>query len=160
MPPQFTPMQLGRSRGPFSHPDWVFEIKWDGFRALAYSDRDGVRLVSRNDNVFKCFPDLCDGLHRELRGRRCVLDGEIVCLDGQGRPQFRDVLFRRGEPRFYAFDILWGQHAWSDDETERYRFRNGEDLRYVPLLERKMRLRAVVPRHADWLLYCDHVDGD
>jgi bifunctional non-homologous end joining protein LigD len=77
-------MPLGRARVPFSHPDWLFEVKWDGFRALAYSDADGVRLVSRNGNTFKSFPHLCDGLVRELRGRRCVLDGEIVCLDTGG----------------------------------------------------------------------------
>jgi bifunctional non-homologous end joining protein LigD len=158
--PQFHPMPLGRAHAPFSAPDWLFEVKWDGFRALAYSDENGVRLMSRNGNVFKSFPELCDGLAHELRGRRCVLDGEIVCLDSNGKPQFRDVLFRRGEPRFCVFDILWDEHAWSDDETERHRFRNGEDLRYLPLIDRKMRLRAVVPHSREHLLYCDHVDKD
>jgi len=43
---------------------------------------------------------------RDLNGRRCALDGEIVCLDAEGKPQFRDVLFRRAEPRFIAFDLL------------------------------------------------------
>jgi bifunctional non-homologous end joining protein LigD len=98
-------MPLGRASEPFSHPDWLFEIKWDGFRALLHSDSEGVRLVSRNGNDFKSFPDLCAGLHGDLRGRRCVLDGEIVALDSHGKPQFRDLLFRRAEPRFYAFDI-------------------------------------------------------
>lgn len=50
-----------------------------------------------------------------------------------GRPQFRDLLFRRGEPRFYAFDALWIE---------------GDDLRYLPLIERKARLRFVVPSAA------------
>jgi hypothetical protein len=59
-----------------------------------------------------------------------VLDGEIVCLDSEGKPQFRDLLFRRAEPMFYAFDIFWDEHAFSDDEEEMRRFRNGEDLRY------------------------------
>ncbi|HVO64315.1 MAG TPA: hypothetical protein VMT53_25570, partial [Terriglobales bacterium] len=112
---------------PFSHPDWLFEIKHDGFRALLYSDKDGVQLVSRRGNVFKSFPGLCEGLTRDLKGRRCVLDGEIVCLDGQGRSQFNELLFRRGEPFFYAFDILWDLHPWSDDEQERRRFKNGEN---------------------------------
>src|ERR1043166_673786 len=100
-------MQLGHSAEPFSHPEWLFEIKWDGFRALLYCGQEGVRLVSRNGNVFKSFPHLCDGLALELKGRRCVLDGEIVCLDSHVKPQFRDLLFRRAEPRLYAFDILW-----------------------------------------------------
>ncbi len=153
-------MPLGRIREPFSHKDWLFEVKWDGFRALLYSDKDGVRLVSRNGNIFKSFPGLCDGLAGDLRGRRCILDGEIVCLDGNGKPQFRDLLFRRSEPHFYAFDLLWDEHAWSDDEEERRRFRNGEDTRYLPLGDRKQRLRALIPRRGERLLYCDHVHED
>jgi bifunctional non-homologous end joining protein LigD len=78
--PVFQPLTLGRKTEPFSHPDWLFEVKWDGFRALLYSDQAGVRLVSRNGNTFKSFPELCEGLARDLRGRRCVLDGEIVCV--------------------------------------------------------------------------------
>jgi bifunctional non-homologous end joining protein LigD len=103
-----------------------------------YSDADRVRLVSRNGNTFKSFPALCEGLARDLKGRRCVLDGEIVCLDLDGKPQFRDLLFRRAEPLFYAFDILWDEHAKTDDEQENQRFRNGEDLRYLPLIDRKL----------------------
>jgi bifunctional non-homologous end joining protein LigD len=151
---------LRRARAPFSDPNWIFEVKWDGFRSLLYSDSDGVRLVSRNANTFKSFPTLCEGLTRDLKGRRCVLDGEIVCLDSQGKPQFRDLLFHRAEPVFYAFDILWDEHAKSDDDEETRRFRNGEDLRYLPLTDRKLRLRMVVPKRGERLLYCDHIDGD
>jgi bifunctional non-homologous end joining protein LigD len=128
--------------------------------ALLHSDDDGVRLVSRNGNVFKSFADLCDGLARDLRGRRCVLDGEIVCLDQHGKTDFKSLLFRRQEPCFYAFDVLWDQHAWSDDEEERRRFRNGEDVRYLPLIDRKLRLRRVIPKQGERLLYCDYIEGD
>jgi bifunctional non-homologous end joining protein LigD len=158
--PHFQPLPLDRTRAPFSNPDWLFEIKWDGFRALLYSDKDGVRLVSRNGNTFKSFPDTCEGLARDLNGRRCVLDGEIVCLDSHGKPQFCDLLCRRNEPLFYAFDILWDEHTWSDDEEERRRFSNGEDVRYLPLIDRKLRLHAVVPQQGERLLYCDHIDAD
>src|SRR5437763_5149167 len=96
--PVFQPLLLSRARAPFSHPDWLFEIKWDGFRALLRSDSDGVRLISRNGNTFKSFAGLCDRLARDLKGRRCVFDGEIVCLDPHGKPQLRDLLFRRAEP--------------------------------------------------------------
>jgi bifunctional non-homologous end joining protein LigD len=154
----FQPMPLSRGAEPFNHPDWLFEIKWDGFRGLLYSDSEGVRLISRNGNAFKSFPGLCEGLARDLKGRRCTLDGEIVCLDSHGKPQFRDLLFRRAEPLFYAFDILWDEHARSDDEEEMRRFRNGEDVRYLPLTDRKLRLRRVVPKRAERLLYCDHID--
>jgi bifunctional non-homologous end joining protein LigD len=150
--PQFHPLPLSRARAPFSHPDWLFEIKFDGFRALLHSDSDGVRLVSRNGNTFKSFPALCEGLGRDLKGRRCILDGEIVCLDAYGKPQFRDLLFRREEPLFYGFDILWDVHAKSDDEEDVRRFRNGEDLRYLPLIDRKLRLHAVVPKRGERLL--------
>ena len=126
----------------------------------AYSDSDGVRLVSRNGNLFKSFPGLCEGLARDLKGRRCVLDGEIVCLDADGKPQFQDLLFRRAEPLFYAFDLLWDEHAWSDEEQDQRRFRTGEDIRYLPLIDRKLRLRAVVPKGGERLLFCDHINGD
>lgn len=62
MPLRFQPIPLGRLPEAFSHPDWLFETKWDGFRALLHSDKEGVRLVSRNGNVFKSFPGLCKGL--------------------------------------------------------------------------------------------------
>jgi ATP-dependent DNA ligase len=81
-------------------------------------------------------------------------------LDANGRPQFRDLLFRRAEPLFYAFDLLWDEHARSDDEEEMRRFRNGDDTRYLPLIDRKLRLHAVVPKRGERLLYCDHIDGD
>jgi bifunctional non-homologous end joining protein LigD len=158
--PYFHPLPLSRARAPFSHPDWLFEIKWDGFRALLHSGEEGVRLVSRKANTFKSFPDLCEGLARDLKGRRCVLDGEIVCLDPNGKPQFRDLLFRRAEPLFYAFDILWDEQGKADDEQESQRFRNGEDLRYLPLVDRKLRLHAVMPKRGERLLYCDHIDAD
>ena len=153
-------MPLSRNAGPFSHLDWLFEIKWDGFRGLLYSGGDVVRLVARNGNAFKSFHGLCGGLARDLKSRRCVLGGEIMCLDVHGKPQFRDLLFRRAEPVFYAFDILWDEHARSDDEEEMRRFRNGEDVRYLPLIDRKLRLRRVVPKTGERLLYCDHIERD
>ena len=143
--PNFQPMPLGRAREPFSHPDWIFEIKWDGFRSLVHVEHDECRLISRNGNDFKSFPALNAIMPAELRARSAVLDGEIVCLDGDGKPQFRDLLFRRGEPCFYAFDLLWCE---------------GEDLRHLPLIERKLRLLCLVPRGGERLLYCDHVEHD
>jgi bifunctional non-homologous end joining protein LigD len=136
------------------------EPRLHGFRALLCADKDGVRLVSRKGNSFKSFLGLSEGLARDLNGRRCVLDGEIVCLDADGKALFRDLLFRHAEPMFYAFDILWDKHAKSDDEEEQRRFRNGEDLRYLPLIDRKLRLDAVVPNRGERLLYCDHIDTD
>lgn len=138
-------MPLGRAREPFSHPEWIFEIKWDGFRSLAYVEHGACRLVSRNGNEFKSFQALNREIAAGLRGRSAVLDGEIVCLDEQGKSQFHSLLFRRGEPRFYAFDLLWV---------------DGEDSSHRPLIERKSRLRRVLRGGYERLLYCDHVDGD
>jgi bifunctional non-homologous end joining protein LigD len=138
-------MLLGRRPRPFSHPDWLFEIKWDGFRSLLRVDDGVCKLISRNGNEFKSFPALNAALPAALNARSVVLDGEIVCLAEDGKPQFRDLLFRRGEPRFVAFDLLWC---------------DGEDLRYLPLIERKQRLRSVVRGSGERLLYCDHVEHD
>ena len=56
--PQFTPMPLARLPAPFDHPAWIFELKYDGFRALAYVEDGRARFVSRNGNTFKFFPEL------------------------------------------------------------------------------------------------------
>ena len=140
---QFQPMPLVSRAEPFTHADWLFEIKWDGFRSLAFIENGRCRLVSRNGNEFKSFPALNVALPLACRAQRAVLDGEIVCLDDTGQTNFENLLFRRGEPRFHAFDLL---------------SRDGEDLRYLPLQERKHRLRSVVPSQGERLLYCDHVE--
>ena len=105
-PPQLQPLPLSRRPQPFSHPDWLFEVKYDGFRALAYLDPSGVRLISRNGKRFGSFADLCAGLEFCLKTRNAILDGEIVSLDENGCSQFNNLLFRRGTPRFCAFDLV------------------------------------------------------
>jgi bifunctional non-homologous end joining protein LigD len=111
---QFQPMPLLRRAKAFTHADWLFEIKWDGFRSLAFIENGRSKLISRNNNEFRPFPQLNVALPQECRAHSAVLDGEIVCLDHAGQTNFEDLLFRRGEPRFYAFDLL----SWE-----------GEDLR-------------------------------
>ena len=132
------------ARAAFSHPDWIFELKWDGFRALAYIDGGRCKLVSRKGNEFRSFPRLTESLAGALSSRSAVLDGEIVCLDRRGKPQFFDLFSRRGEPLFVAFDLLR---------------LDGEDMRYVPLMDRKAKLRALVSSKSDSLIYCDHVEA-
>jgi ATP-dependent DNA ligase len=83
------------------------EIKYDGFRALCFLDNGAARLVSRNGNTFGSFHQLAAGVVADFRGDNGVLDGEIVSLDAEGRPQFEDLMFRRGELFFVAFDALW-----------------------------------------------------
>ena len=73
-----------------------------------------------------------------------MLDGEIVCLDKRGRPQFRDLLFHRAEPCFYAFDLLMC---------------DGKDLRSERLTDRKQELRRLMSKvPASRLRYADHVE--
>jgi bifunctional non-homologous end joining protein LigD len=136
-------MRLARLREPFSHPDWIFEFKHDGFRALAYADDGTCRLVSRNGNTFASFASLAQSIANSIKHRPVLLDGEIVCLDENGRSQFNDLLFHRGEPCFFAFDLLW---------------HGSEDQRSLPLIERKLRLQSLIPTQPSHLLYCDHIE--
>ena len=76
---------------------------------------------------------------------RSILDGEIVCLDCAGKSVFKELLLRKGRPRFYAFDLLW---------------LNGEDLRRLNLVERKKRLKKLVKTSKNRsLLFADHISG-
>jgi bifunctional non-homologous end joining protein LigD len=77
----FHAMPLSRRAEPFNDPDWIFELKWDGFRSLVYIEDGRCRLVSSNGNEFNSFPALNVALPLECRSKRAVLDGEIVCLD-------------------------------------------------------------------------------
>jgi len=83
--PRFQPLVLGRSPEPFSHPDYLFEIKWDGFRSLVRIEHGKCRLISRNGNDFKAFRMPNESLYADLKGRTIVLDGEIVCLKRGGQ---------------------------------------------------------------------------
>jgi len=147
MLPKLEPMRLTRRPEPFDHAEWIFELKLDGFRALAYLENGEGCLVSRNGNTFASFRDLAADVAASFRATDAVLDGEIVCLDEHGCPQFEDLMFRRGKLFFVAFDALWI---------------DGADLREMPLLDRKRGLRRVVPRgrSASRLRYLDHVEAD
>src|SRR4051812_2731241 len=99
----FLPMPLSRKPAPFDHPEWSFELKYDGFQACAIIEGGRTQLISRNGHPFS-YSDLTKEIAFPFAGRT-VLDGEIVCLDKRGRPQFRDLLFHRTAPCFFAFDF-------------------------------------------------------
>lgn len=139
--PVLQPAELVRLSNPFDHDNFIFELKHDGFRALAYVTPDGCRLVSRRGNVYKSFRSLVDSL--ATLACSAILDGEIVTLDENGRPKFYDLLRRRGAPSFYAFDCLW---------------HDGQDLRAVPLLQRKLALERIVKAHPS-VLFAQHVES-
>jgi bifunctional non-homologous end joining protein LigD len=123
-PPRFDAAQLSLVRTPFDGDDFLFELKHDGFRALAHIWDGKCELVSRKRNSYKSFQGLRDNLAM-LKVKNAVLDGEIVCSDSEGRSIFDDLLYRRGFPVFYAFDLIY-----LDDR----------DRRQLPLAERKLKL--------------------
>ena len=124
-------MRLSRRPEPFDSDDFIFELKIDGFRSLAYVEDGQCDLVSRNGNTFRNFKELTQWIAENLRAENAVIDGEIACVDDSGRSVFNDLMFRRRECLFFAFDLL---HL------------NGEDLRPRPLIERKFRLKRIQPR--------------
>jgi bifunctional non-homologous end joining protein LigD len=139
---RFAPLELGRRDQPFDHEEWLFELKYDGFRARADISDGKAQLFSRRGHPYKAWPGLCAAIGRSLRKHRAVLDGELVCLDQDGRPIFLDLLHRRRRPVFAAFDLV---HL------------DGEDLREASLIERKTLLARLIPEHSFSLLYAQHV---
>ncbi len=140
----------------FDGPEWLFEIKWDGYRAIAFIDNGNLRLVSRNQNELTArFPELKD-LPNFIKAKNAILDGEVVALDEAGRASFslmqQRTGFRPGGRRFatkadvpvlyYAFDLL---------------YLDGYDLRKLPLEDRKKKLAAVLIA-GDALRYSDHYE--
>jgi bifunctional non-homologous end joining protein LigD len=140
-------MPLQHRREAFDHPDWVFELKYDGFRALAIVQSGRTQLLSRNGHPFASFADLGESIAVDLNIEgKTVLDGEIVCLDRRGRPQFKNLLFHRGTPSFLAFDLL---------------MLRGKDCRAERLIDRKQELRRLLNLVSanSRLKYVDHVDA-
>jgi bifunctional non-homologous end joining protein LigD len=129
-PPRFDTAQLSLVRTIFDDPDFLFELKHDGFRALAHIWDGNCELVSRKRNTYKSFEELRYSLAK-LKVKNAVIDGELVCLDSEGRSIFNELLFRRGCPTFYAFDLL---------------YLNDRDLPQLPLIERKQKLRTLIEK--------------
>ncbi|MEJ2315271.1 MAG: non-homologous end-joining DNA ligase [Nitrospirota bacterium] len=132
------------AREPFDHPQWVFEVKWDGYRAIAEVKDGDVSLYTRNKiSLNKRFPPVADSL-RKLR-YEAVLDGEIVVVDDEGRPGFQMLqnYQKSGEGHliYYVFDLL---------------FFHGHDLTGLPLIRRKEILRRILPSTGH-IRFSDHV---
>jgi bifunctional non-homologous end joining protein LigD len=157
MPRVIYPMLATLVDEPFSSDEWLFEIKWDGYRAVAFIDKGKVRLVSRNQNEFTGdFPELQE-IATRAKAMQAVIDGEIVALDEQGRPSFslmqqRSGLTigpkRRGRDKsipivYYAFDLL---------------FADGYDLTRVDLEKRKELLKSLLDP-SELVRYSDHILG-
>jgi bifunctional non-homologous end joining protein LigD len=155
MPRVVHPMLATLVDGPFDDAEWLFEIKWDGYRAVAFCERGKVRLVSRRQNEFTGeFPEVAEELAHAVRAGQAIVDGEIVALDAAGRPSFSLMQQRTGMdlgPKvklqrpdiaivYYAFDLL---------------FLDGYNLMKVDLEERKALLKQVLAT-SDRIRYSDH----
>jgi len=137
-------MRLRQVEKSFDHPDYIFELKHDGFRAITYLQNGECKLISRNQNNLR-FESLKRSLAK-LPVESAIMDGEIVCLDKNGVSQFYQLLNRKGKPILYAFDLLW---------------LNGEDLRQQPLIVRKDRLAALVgSTDCKWIMYAQHIERE
>ena len=142
----FPPMPLRKRRLPFDDPNWTFELKYDGFRALAVIEYGRAQLISRNGNPFASFPELRKHIETcRPSTNLTVLDGEIVCVDRKGKPQFKDLMFHRGDPCFFAFDVL---------------ISDGKECRTDRLTDRKHELRRLLKRLRpdSRLRYAEHID--
>ncbi len=107
---------------PFDDDEWLYEIKWDGYRAVAFLEGGEVRLVSRNQNdLTAAYPEL-HAIPASVKARTAILDGEIVALDEEGRPSFSLMQQRTGVGEggrrirrtrddipvvYYVFDLLY-----------------------------------------------------
>ncbi|MBP1698332.1 MAG: dependent ligase [Deltaproteobacteria bacterium] len=144
MPHGIQPMLATPVTKPFDHPDWIFEVKWDGYRAVAEIRDGSVSLYSRNGISFdKKYSPIAESLRKF--GFDAVLDGEIVVVDDQGRPDFQALQHTQdsgsGHLLYYVFDLLY--------------FR-GHDLTGLPLLRRKELLKKILPS-APKIRFSDHV---
>jgi bifunctional non-homologous end joining protein LigD len=154
MPAAIHPMLATPVEKPFDDPEWLFEIKWDGYRAVSFLQDGKVRLVSRNQNDLTAeFPELHE-LSKLIKAKTVVLDGEVVALDERGRASFslmqQRTGIRKGGRRtgarrelqivYYIFDLL---------------YMDGYDLRRVALEQRKQVLSQIIEA-SDLVRYSDH----
>ncbi|MCE7064855.1 DNA ligase D [Dyadobacter sp. CY326] len=131
-PEEFTPMLATLVDAPFDDPGWEYEVKWDGYRAIAYMHDGQLELKSRNKKSFKeKFYPIYDGLCKWKKN--AVIDGEIVVINDEGHSDFGALQNWRseadGELVYYVFDILW---------------LDGKSLVDLPLTERKAILQSIV----------------
>jgi bifunctional non-homologous end joining protein LigD len=152
MPSRLEPMLASIGDRPFSDPNWLFEIKWDGVRALAWIDNGALTLRARSgSDITKTYPELAS-LPTALAARRAILDGEIAALDARGLSDFgllqermhvrapAEVLVARVPAVYFVFDLLYC---------------DGYDLRRSPLIERKQLLQRLL-HGSDKFRFSDH----
>lgn len=132
-PKEVSPMLATLVNKPFDEEGWLYEIKWDGYRAIGFCNGSSVELLSRNK---KSFNDKFYPVHKALVdwNVHAVVDGEVCVLNNEGIAHFGSLQNWRSEAdgalMYYVFDLLW---------------LDGHDLRELPLTERRALLKAMVP---------------
>ncbi len=139
------PMLASVSKTAFDDPEWIYEIKWDGYRAVTEIDKKGVKFYSRNGIDFsERFPVIYQALKKI--GQKVILDGEIVLLNEKNLPDFQKLQYYENHLNYpliyYVFDIL---------EL------NGKNMEKLPLTDRKTILKKLLKKNPV-VRYCDHVD--
>lgn len=139
------PMLAKETDQPFSDPDWIYEMKWDGYRAIAEVHGSKVSLYSRNGNTFNAsYPVVVDAL--QAMKLNAVLDGEIVVVDETGRSDFQRLQYYQTDSEhameYRVFDVLAIK---------------GKDTTHLPLIERKKLLKKLLPKN-NVVKYSDHIE--
>ena len=148
LPEVIKPMLADAVDKPFDSDEFIYEMKWDGYRAIAEVEAGNVKLYSRNNIDYKeKFAPVYESLKKVTEN--IVLDGEVVMLDKEGKSQFQWIQDypaskHEGELLYYVFDILSF---------------NGHDLTKLPLLKRKEILKEVLP-NIPYLAYSDHIEKE
>jgi bifunctional non-homologous end joining protein LigD len=144
------PMKAKLVEEPPGAGDWIFELKFDGIRLIGVKRDDKVSLLSRNENeLTKRFPEIVEAI-KALPARECVIDGEVVALDEEGRSSFqllqaREMAERKSPVYFYAFDLLQ---------------LDGKSLFSLPLEARKNVLEKLCADAGDPVRYSGAIGGD
>jgi bifunctional non-homologous end joining protein LigD len=150
LPQKIEPMFATLATKPFDDEDWLFEIKWDGFRVQAVVDAGKVRILTRNLNdAATYFPRLLGSPSRWIEAQQAVIDGEVVAVDDDGKPDFSLLQTKLGDKEangllYQAFDLL---------------YLDGRSLLDVPLEDRKRLLRSVLKEHPR-VRFASHVVGE
>jgi bifunctional non-homologous end joining protein LigD len=147
-PENIEPMLTTLVDKPFHEPGWIYEIKWDGYRALSYISNGNVEIRSRNNKSFnqKFYP-----VYDALKNWKvnAVVDGEIIVMNEKGAADFSDLQGWRSEAdghlAYYIFDVLW---------------LNGKDLTQLPLKERREALQNIVPADHPTIRISDTFDAE
>ncbi len=144
------PMKPRRMEEPPPNGDWIYELKFDGIRAIAVKDGSKVNLISRNENELRTrFPEIVDAV-KKLSTQECVIDGEVVALDEEGRSSFQllqalELEGRKAPVRFYVFDLLQ---------------LDGKSLIKLPLAHRKELLAKLCEGIGDPIRFSGEIGSD